>query len=211
MPISALLAAYDNLILDLDGTVWVSDQPTPRAAEAIASIRSAIETQLPSVRLTTPPLAAVERHEFAPVDGFSVEETFAMRRAFEALGAFVRRVGLGTDGGLLRDPEYYRARSFLALDANTRKHLDLTKSQGQNPKATLLATIDRFHALGMDGVEAFYITHTRENTELIAKRCAELGMLTTGSADFHGPENRQFSKFMAFDTFGIEPNLGPIG
>ena len=75
----------------------------------------------------------------------------------------------------------------------------------------VLATIDRFHALGMDGVEAFYITHTRENTELIAKRCAELGMLTTGSADFHGPENRQFSKFMAFDTFGIEPNLGPIG
>jgi predicted metal-dependent phosphoesterase TrpH len=74
----------------------------------------------------------------------------------------------------------------------------------------VLSTIDRFHALGMDGVEAFYITHTRENTQLIAKRCAELDMLTTGSADFHGPENRQFSQFMAFDTFGIEPNLGPI-
>jgi predicted metal-dependent phosphoesterase TrpH len=74
----------------------------------------------------------------------------------------------------------------------------------------VLATIDRFQALGMDGVEAFYITHTRENTELIAKRCAQLELLTTGSADFHGPENRQFSKFMAFDTFGIEPNLGPI-
>ncbi len=74
----------------------------------------------------------------------------------------------------------------------------------------VLATIDRFHALGMDGVEAFYITHTRENTELIAARCAELGLLTTGSADFHGPENRQFSEFMAFDTYGIEPNLGPL-
>ena len=74
----------------------------------------------------------------------------------------------------------------------------------------VLSTIDRFKALGMDGVEAFYITHTRENTELLAKRCAELDLLTTGSADFHGPENRQFSKFMAFDTFGIEPNLGPI-
>jgi hypothetical protein len=74
----------------------------------------------------------------------------------------------------------------------------------------VLATIDRFHALGMDGVEAFYITHTRENTELIANRCAELELLTTGSADFHGPENRQFSQFMAFDTYGIEPNLGPI-
>jgi predicted metal-dependent phosphoesterase TrpH len=74
----------------------------------------------------------------------------------------------------------------------------------------VLSTIDRFHALGIDGVEAFYITHTRQNTELIAARCAELGLLTTGSADFHGPENRQFSQFMAFDTFGIEPNLGPI-
>jgi hypothetical protein len=76
--------------------------------------------------------------------------------------------------------------------------------------AEVLSTIDRFHALGMDGVEAFYITHTRENTELIAARCAELGLLMTGSADFHGPENRQFSEFMAFDTYGIEPNLGPI-
>ncbi len=74
----------------------------------------------------------------------------------------------------------------------------------------VLASIDRFHELGMDGVEAFYITHTRENTELIASRCAELGLLTTGSADFHGPENRQFSQFMTFDTYGIEPNLGPI-
>jgi predicted metal-dependent phosphoesterase TrpH len=74
----------------------------------------------------------------------------------------------------------------------------------------VLATIDRFHELGVDGVEAFYITHTRENTELITARCDQLGLLTTGSADFHGPENRQFSQFMAFDTFGIEPSLGPI-
>jgi 3',5'-nucleoside bisphosphate phosphatase len=74
----------------------------------------------------------------------------------------------------------------------------------------VLSTIERFHALGIDGVEAFYITHTREQTELLAARCAELDLLTTGSADFHGPENRQFSQFMNFDTFGIEPNLGPI-
>jgi predicted metal-dependent phosphoesterase TrpH len=74
----------------------------------------------------------------------------------------------------------------------------------------VLSSIERFVALGIDGVEVFYITHTREQTELLAARCAELGLLTTGSADFHGPENRQFSKFMAFDTFGIEPNLGPL-
>jgi predicted metal-dependent phosphoesterase TrpH len=75
----------------------------------------------------------------------------------------------------------------------------------------VLATIDRFHALGIDGVEAFYISHDQAQTELLAKRCSELGLLSTGSADFHGPDNRLFSRFLAFDTFGLEPNLGPIG
>jgi hypothetical protein len=75
----------------------------------------------------------------------------------------------------------------------------------------VLASIDRFKALGIDGVEAFYITHTEDQTRLVAARCDELGLLTTGSADFHGPENRLFSQFMAFDTFALQPNLGPIG
>ncbi len=74
----------------------------------------------------------------------------------------------------------------------------------------VLATIYRFRALGIDGVEAFYVTHTREQTELLAARCDELEMLSTGSADFHGPDNRLFSRFMAFDTDGLRPNLGPI-
>ena len=74
----------------------------------------------------------------------------------------------------------------------------------------VLASLDRFHALGIDGVEAFYITHDEPQTRLLTDRAAELGMLTTGSADFHGPENKQFHSFMAFETYGIEPNLGPI-
>jgi 3',5'-nucleoside bisphosphate phosphatase len=74
----------------------------------------------------------------------------------------------------------------------------------------VLATIDRFRAQGIEGVEAFYVTHTREQTELLARRCSELDMLSTGSADFHGPENRLFSRFMAFETYGLTPNLGPI-
>jgi 3',5'-nucleoside bisphosphate phosphatase len=74
----------------------------------------------------------------------------------------------------------------------------------------VLSSIDRFRALGIDGVEAFYVTHTREQTERLAQRCAALGLLSTGSADFHGPENRLFSRFVAFDTYGLEPNLGPI-
>ncbi len=75
----------------------------------------------------------------------------------------------------------------------------------------VLAMIDRFRELGIDGVEAFYVTHTREQTELVAHRCEELDMLSTGSADFHGPDNRLFSRFMAFETYDLQPRLGPIG
>jgi predicted metal-dependent phosphoesterase TrpH len=74
----------------------------------------------------------------------------------------------------------------------------------------VIESIERFHALGIDGVEVFYVTHTREQTELLAERCGALGMLTTGSADFHGPENRLFSRFLAFETYGLQANLGPI-
>jgi 3',5'-nucleoside bisphosphate phosphatase len=74
----------------------------------------------------------------------------------------------------------------------------------------VLDSIDRFRALGIDGVEAFYVTHTREQTELLAERCESLGLLSTGSADFHGPDNRLFSRFLAFETFGLEPDLGPL-
>jgi predicted metal-dependent phosphoesterase TrpH len=70
--------------------------------------------------------------------------------------------------------------------------------------------IERFHEAGLDGVEAFYITHTREQTLLVADACQRLGLITTGSADFHGPEHRHFSRFRAFDLHGVTPDLGPI-
>lgn len=74
----------------------------------------------------------------------------------------------------------------------------------------VVATIERFAAAGVDGVEAFYVTHTREQTLLCAETCARLGLLTTGSADFHGPEHPRFSAFRAFELHGLEPTLGPI-
>lgn len=74
----------------------------------------------------------------------------------------------------------------------------------------VLSTLDRFVKWGLDGVEAFYVTHTREQTELLVRRCGELGLLTTGSSDFHGPNHKQFRHFRAFDTYGLTPNLGPI-
>jgi len=76
--------------------------------------------------------------------------------------------------------------------------------------AAVLAMIERFRALGIDGVEAFYLTHTRAQTELLAQRAGTTGLLSTGSSDFHGPENRLFHRFLAFETYGLEPNLGPI-
>jgi 3',5'-nucleoside bisphosphate phosphatase len=74
----------------------------------------------------------------------------------------------------------------------------------------VLDAIDRFRARGLDGVECFYATHTREQAELLADRCATLDLLTTGSSDFHGPEHRLFSRFRAFSTYGRTPALGPI-
>ena len=70
--------------------------------------------------------------------------------------------------------------------------------------------IDGFVAEGLDGVEAFYITHTEKQTRLAAAHCAERGLLTTGSADFHGPDHPRFHAFRAFDLFGMEADLGPI-
>jgi predicted metal-dependent phosphoesterase TrpH len=74
----------------------------------------------------------------------------------------------------------------------------------------VLRLVDRFAAMGLDGVEAFYITHTEEQTRLVAGHCAERGLLTTGSADFHGPAHPRFHAFRAFDLHGLEPHLGPI-
>jgi predicted metal-dependent phosphoesterase TrpH len=75
----------------------------------------------------------------------------------------------------------------------------------------VLASIERFRALGIDGVEAFYVTHDERQTRLLFARCEQLGLLSTGSADYHGPDNRLFSRFLAFETYGLQPNLGPIG
>ena len=38
-----------------------------------------------------------------------------------------------------------------------------------------------------------------------------VGLLATGSADFHGPQHEKFSRFGAFELYGLEPVLGPIG
>ena len=71
-------------------------------------------------------------------------------------------------------------------------------------------TVNRFHDYGIDGVECFYVTHSREQATLLQRICSQLGLLATGSADFHGPEHRLFAHFRAFSTYGLEPDLGPL-
>ena len=76
--------------------------------------------------------------------------------------------------------------------------------------ALVLDTLQRFNELGLDGVEAFYTTHTREQTLLLADHAQRLGLLSTGSADFHGPDHPRFSAFGDFELHGASPNLGRI-
>ncbi len=119
--------------------------PAELVADVPADARAALERSLENARtrVVTPPLAAVSS-AVAPVDGFSHDESLAMRRTLDALGAFVRRVGVPQSAGeAFRPPQYYPQTAFLALDANTRKHLELHRALGSNAKATLLATIDR--------------------------------------------------------------------
>jgi len=74
----------------------------------------------------------------------------------------------------------------------------------------VLAAIGRFRRLGLDGIEGFYVTHTEDQTRLLAAHCAEHGLLCTGSSDFHGPEHHTFSRFRAHRTYGLTPALGPL-
>lgn len=77
--------------------------------------------------------------------------------------------------------------------------------------AEVLDAVERFAALGIDGVECFYVTHTEAQTRLVAGAAAAHGLLTTGSTDFHGPQHHRFSRFLGFETYDLEPRLGTIG
>ena len=63
---------------------------------------------------------------------------------------------------------------------------------------------------GLDGIEAYYPDHTREQTAHCLELCEELGLAPTASSDFHGPTHKTFSRFGAYDTYGLgEPRVPP--
>ena len=111
----------------------------------------------------------------------------------------------------------YRARTFPTV----QEAIDLIHAAGGvavwahpfwdiKADPAVLATVDRFADQGIDGVEVFYVAHTKEQTLLLADHCEAKGLLTTGSADFHGPAHAHFAAFRAFELHGREPRLGQI-
>jgi predicted metal-dependent phosphoesterase TrpH len=67
-----------------------------------------------------------------------------------------------------------------------------------------------FAGYGLDGVEAFYVTHTEAQTRELHALALELRLITTGSADFHGPAHENFNRFRAFELHGLQPDLGRL-
>ena len=137
-------SAYDDLLAEL-GRI----SPAEVVADAAPDVRAALSSALEGIgaRVTAPTLALVDGRSRGPVDGFSLDESLAMHRALDALVGFVRRTALrqaqDDDAIPLNAPHFYRHQTFLSLDPNTRKNLELTKALGANPKATLLATLDK--------------------------------------------------------------------
>jgi DNA mismatch repair protein MutS len=131
--------AYDELLAEMARIA-----PSEIVADVPSEMRSAVATAVEAVgaRLATLGLGLVETRERATFAGFSMEESQAIHRALDALGAFVKRTGVTNGERGIGRPELYRRQEFLVLDSATRKHLELTRAQGLNPKATLLATLD---------------------------------------------------------------------
>ncbi len=131
--------AYDELLAEL-ARIAPSEIVADLPAGARAAMTSAMEAT--GARIAAPTLGLVEVRERRFVDGFSSDELTGMHRALDVLGAFIKRTAIAAGIESLRAVDFYRYRNFLALDPSTRKHLELVRAQGQNPRATLLVTLD---------------------------------------------------------------------
>jgi DNA mismatch repair protein MutS len=161
-------SAYDEVLAELGRIA-----PAEIVADVPADLRAALCGALENIgaRVTAPALAAVDGRARGPVEGFSLDESLAMHRALDALVGFVRRVGVGgQETAPLSPPQFYRHQTFLALDPNTRKNLELTKALGANPKATLLATLDKCATSMGSRMLARWILAPLVNREAIGRR-----------------------------------------
>lgn len=69
---------------------------------------------------------------------------------------------------------------------------------------------DLIRSLGADGVETFYPSHSREQTEHLLALCDELGLVPTASSDYHGPTHKTFAEFGAYETYGLAAPQVPL-
>jgi predicted metal-dependent phosphoesterase TrpH len=58
-------------------------------------------------------------------------------------------------------------------------------------------------ALEIGGIEAFYPAHTPDQTAHLLELCRERDLVPTASSDYHGPTHKTFSRFGAYQTYGL--------
>jgi 3',5'-nucleoside bisphosphate phosphatase len=62
--------------------------------------------------------------------------------------------------------------------------------------------------VGLDGIESFYPPHTEAQSRHCLELCEEFDLVPTASSDFHGPNHKQFSKWLDYETYGLgEPRV----
>jgi glycerol-1-phosphatase len=106
MPVAPRLEPYDTFLLDLDGCVWVGDEPTPGAVEAIGALR-----------------AAGRRLAFVTNDARHGEDDFV--RKLWRLGFQAAREEVVTVGGALQHvlAESEHATAFVVGSAAVHRHV----------------------------------------------------------------------------------------
>jgi DNA mismatch repair protein MutS len=162
--------AYDDVLAELARVA-----PSEIVADLPAGVRAAMAGAMEATgaRITSPAIGLVEARAHERVDGFSTDEMTAIYRALDVLGAYVKRTAVTGAAEGLRAVEFYRHREFLALDPATRKHLELTRAQGQNPRATLLATLDACAtAMGSRMLGRWIITPLVDRDAIVARQDA---------------------------------------
>lgn len=179
-------AAYDELLAELGRIA-----PAEIVADMPAAMRATLGAALESVgaRVTAPTLRAVESRERGGIEGFSLDESLGMHRAIDTLVGFVRRTGIGGEQSTpLGAPSFYRHQTFLALDPSTRKNLELTRALGANPKATLLATLDKCATSMGSRLLARWVLAPLVDRDAIERRQESIGVLL---ADHLGRQSMQ--------------------
>jgi 3',5'-nucleoside bisphosphate phosphatase len=217
------LSAIDPLGEDLHVLGYGIDAADAGLAERLVAFRADRRGRVARMATAMEELGwAIDRTRFAALDAPGRPHLAAAAFDHPANAARVRAEGLRTASDLLvayltPGRPGYRTRTIPTVaDAIAAIHAAGGVAVWAHPfwdvdaEVEVEAAVRRFAAGGMDGVEAFYIEHGERQTELLCDLADALGLLTTGSADFHGPQHPTFSRFRAFELYGREPRLGPI-